>query len=210
MAFLCFLFVLFIAAINLYVYFSAKPYIIVSLKDVPHQKVALLLGAKVYDNGKLSDVLLDRAQTAVNLYKNRAVKKILVSGDHGQTKYDEVNALKKFLIDNEVPPEDIFLDHAGFDTYDSLYRAKNIFGMKEMIIITQNFHLPRAIFMARSLGIEAYGFPADRRKYVSVYWNYLREMVANIKAVSDIVTGAKSTFSGEKIDVTGDGRVTWD
>ncbi len=119
-----------------------QPLIYEDWQAAPHAQAALLLGARVYADGRLSDILKDRANTALDLYNNGQVERILVSGDHGQTTYDEVNALRDYLLEAGVAPEDLFLDHAGFDTYDSVYRARHIFQAGSLLIVTQNFHLP--------------------------------------------------------------------
>lgn len=188
---------------------AEKPFIF-NAKDVPKSQTAIILGAKVYSSGALSGMLEDRAVTAIDLYKKRKVEKILVSGDHSTENYDEVNAVKKYLLKNGIREEDIFLDYAGFDTYDSLYRAKEIFQVSSIVIVTQNFHLPRALYIARSIGIESYGVSADLHTYSGIKNNEIREIPAKIKAVFDISFGAKPKFLGESIPITGNGKKSWD
>lgn len=199
-----------ISLINWHIISSANQYIYEDLNDIPPQQTALLLGAKVYENGRLSSIVQDRALTAIDLYKNNKVKKILISGDHGTAKYDEVNTIKNFLLEKGIPKKDIFMDHAGFDTYDSMYRARDIFEVDSMIVVTQEFHLARSVYIARSLGIGAYGLIADRQPYLNMWQNHTREFLARGKAFIDVTFTAKPKFLGEKIPITGDSLVSWD
>ena len=170
----------------------------------------LVLGAAVW-NGKPSPMLEDRLDTAIELYKSGISNKILVSGDHGQDNYDEVNAMKKYAIEKGVPSEDIFMDHAGFSTYESVYRAKEIFGVKSMIIVTQKYHLYRAVFISKKLGIETYGVNSNPRRYVGALGRESREVLARIKDFMKITFNNNNVkFLGEKIDITGSGDVTND
>ncbi len=177
---------------------------------LPEKQVALVLGALVYSDGHLSDMFADRVQTGLELYQAGRVKKILVSGDHGRKGYDEVNAAKKNLLDAGVREEDIFLDHAGFDTYDSLYRARDVFQAESLIIVSQEFHLPRAVYIAQSLGIDAVGMKADKQDYAGTQRNELREYFARVKAVKDVLFQVGPKFGGEVIPLSGDGRGSWD
>jgi len=133
-----------------------------------------------------------------------------VSGDNGQDGYDEVNAMRAYLLDAGVAPEDLFLDHAGFDTYDSAYRARHVFGVTDAIIVTQRYHLPRALYLADRVGIRAQGVSSDLQPYVKQAWFSARESLARVKAVGDVLFGAEPEYLGDPVDITGDGRVTWD
>ena len=195
---------------NVIIYTSGNDYLYEELNDVPRAQVALILGAKVFDDGRLSMMMQDRADSALELYESGKVGKLIMSGDHGTKTYDEVNTVKDYLLEKGVNPEDLFLDHAGFDTYDSLYRARDIFGVKSLIVVTQKFHLPRAVYIGRSLGMEAYGYVADRREYLGMFRNELRESLARSKALLDVVSGAKPKFLGEMIPIEGDSRLSWD
>ncbi len=196
--------------VNSFIPATSAPYIFSELDDVPKAQAALVLGSKVYADGRMSDVLADRTLKGLELYQEGKVSKILVSGDHGREEYDEVNTVKKYLLENSVQEEDIFLDHAGFDTYDSLYRAKHIFEVESVVIVTQEFHLPRAVYIGRSLGIETYGYKADRQEYIAAAWNSFRESLARMKAFFDVTFQSKPKFLGETIPITGDGRESWD
>lgn len=183
---------------------------IVATADAPAADVVIVPGASVLPSGKPSDVLADRLLTAVDVYHAQKAPKILVSGDHGTDGYDEVNAMRIYLLDAGIPADDIFLDHAGFDTYDTMYRAHAVFGVDRAIIATQTFHLPRALYIANRLGIDAYGVAAERQEYVKDDMFAMRERFANVKAYMDIFRNAAPTYTGEAIDISGDGRVTWD
>lgn len=202
-------FVLFVL-INVFITLSSFRSIFTEASELTQHKAALVLGARVYTNGTMSPMFLDRAQTALELYQVGKVKKILVSGDHGRPDYDEVNTAKDFLLEKGVAPGDIFLDHAGFDTYDSLYRAREIFGVSSLVIVTQKFHLPRAIYIAHALGLDAVGFSADKQKYVGMTRNRIRESLARIKAFWNITSNSSPKFLGEKIPISGDSKLSWD
>lgn len=194
-------------AVNLFVLGKARPY---TQNPDPSAYVAIVLGARVYPSGRLSPMLEDRIQTALELYQRGKVKRILVSGDHGRVEYDEVNAMKDYLLAAGVPASDIFLDHAGFDTYDSLYRAKHIFQVNSAIVVTQEFHLPRAVYIARSIGLDAVGMAADKRPYASIRYNKLREWPSRFKAFLNIVLHVKPQYLGEVLPIIGDASVSWD
>ena len=156
----------------------------------------------------------DRVEGGINLIKNGTGKKILLSGDHGQIRYDEVNAMRLYVLSNapEIAEEDIFMDHAGFSTWDSMYRARDVFEVTDLIIVTQKFHITRAVCMARSLGLNAVGYAADQShfpKQSRQYWE-IREYFARVKAFFSIIFKPKPRYLGEKIPIAGDGRLTWD
>ncbi len=178
--------------------------------DAPSAEAALVLGARVHAGGVLSDMFRDRVDTAIGLYETGKVEKILVSGDHGRAEYDEVNAAKNYLLAQGVSAEDIFLDHAGFDTYDSIYRARDVFRADSVIIVTQGYHLPRALFVAEGLGLEASGVAADTRVYSGQEGRDLREKLATIKAWLDVALGSRPRYLGDGIPLSGDGRGSWD
>ncbi|MBP2626037.1 MAG: putative rane protein [Firmicutes bacterium] len=185
---------------------------ILSADEVPQSEAILVLGAYVSPDGKTSQMLDKRLQVGYDLYKKGKASKIIVSGDHGRKDYDEVNVMKKFFMDKDVPPEAVFMDHAGFTTYDSMYRARTIFKVNKMIVVTQEFHLPRTIFIARELGVEAWGVVAGNGNYSDLVMlkNYLRETIARSKAFIATLIKPYPTFLGETIPVTGDGRITDD
>ncbi|MEK7104388.1 MAG: ElyC/SanA/YdcF family protein, partial [Patescibacteria group bacterium] len=146
-------------------------YIYQDVSKAPKAQTVMILGASVYRNKTMSDMLKDRANTAIEIYKAGKAENILVSGDGKEKNYNEVEVVNSYLLEQGIPKEKILLDYYGFDTYDSLYRARDIFGIKNIIISTQNFHLPRAIFIAQGLGLEAYGIVADKHNYKNMKLN---------------------------------------
>ena len=170
----------------------------------------LVLGCLVRSDGTPSDMLTDRLLTGMELYFSRGETKLLMSGDHGQEEYDEVNAMRSFAISHGVPSEDIFMDHAGFSTYESMYRAKEIFGVDKIIIVTQGYHLSRALYIAKSLGIEAFGVESDIRTYRGQTVRDVREILARSKDFLYSLFKPLPTHLGEPISLEGDGNVTAD
>jgi len=170
----------------------------------------LVLGCYVYENGTPSAMLHDRLQRGVALYKAEAAPKLLMSGDHGRYTYNEVDAMKQFAVDAGIASEDVFMDHAGFSTYESVYRAKEIFQAKKIIIVTQQYHLYRALYIAERLGLEAYGVSSDYRTYIGQTARDVREVLARVKDFGSCILKLKPTFLGEVIPVSGDGNITND
>jgi SanA protein len=166
--------------------------------------VALIPGAAILANGVPSPIFIDRVDTAIELYKAGKVSKILVSGDNSTVSHNEVNPVRLYLLGKGIPDQDIFLDHAGFNTYSSMYRAREIFGVSSMLVATQSFHLPRAVFIARQLGIQAYGVNADTDHIL--FHNYFREIFADEKAAFDLLFHTKPKYLGDTIPIMGDGR----
>jgi SanA protein len=181
-----------------------------SLSKVPHAQAALVLGAQVKPNGKPSTMLADRIAAAADLYRAHKVDKLLLSGDHGQWSYDEVGSMRRELLARGIPAADVFTDHAGFDTWDSAQRARRVFDVHSVVVVTQSFHMARALFDARRAGLQASGYSADRRRYGAIMTRLrLREALARVKAVADAVTGAGPRFLGPKVPISGDGRSSW-
>ena len=170
----------------------------------------IVLGAGVRDDGTPSHMLEDRLLTAISLYESGAAPKIIMSGDHGTEDYDEVNVMKAFAIAHGVPSEDIFMDHAGFSTYDSMYRARDIFEVKTAIVVTQKYHLYRALYLAKSLGLDACGVPSDLRPYRAQTYREAREVLARAKDFFYAIFKPKPTYLGDVIPVSGDGNLTND
>ncbi|MBQ8580410.1 MAG: YdcF family protein [Oscillospiraceae bacterium] len=170
----------------------------------------LVLGCLVKDEGKPSDMLHDRLRRGVALYELGAAPKLLMSGDHGREDYDEVDAMKQFAVDKGIASRDVFMDHAGFSTYESIYRARDVFQAKKIIIVTQEYHLYRALYIAKALGLEAYGVSSD----YNVYWGQtardVREVLARVKDFGTSVLQPKPTYLGEAIPISGDGDLTND
>lgn len=168
----------------------------------------LVLGAGVRPDGSPSDMLYDRLQTGFSLYQNGAAPKLLMSGDHGRSDYDEVACMLETALTDGIPSEDIFLDHAGFSTYESIVRAKEVFGAERVAIVTQSYHLHRALYIADSLGLEAVGVSADLRSYRGQFMRDARETAARVKDVFSVWFDAKPTYLGDPIALSGDGRIT--
>lgn len=170
----------------------------------------LVLGCYVHENGVPSDMLHDRLQMGVELYDLGAAPKLLMTGDHGREDYDEVDAMKTFAVDAGIPSENVFMDHAGFSTYESMYRARDIFQAKKIIIVTQEYHLYRAIYIAEKLGLEAYGVASDYRGYSGQTMRDAREILARVKDFGTSLFQPKPTYLGEAIPIWGDGNLTND
>ena len=196
-------------SINIYVKLSTKKRIINDYTNLNNIDCILILGAGVKNN-RPSLMLEDRLQKGLELYNNSVSNKIIVSGDHGRKDYDEVNIMKEYLTQNNVFSSDIFMDHAGFSTYDSIYRAKEIFKAKKIVIVSQEYHLYRALFIADKLGLEAYGIKAQPKEYYGDAYREIREIIARIKDYFKAVIKPKPTYLGEAIPVSGDGNTTND
>lgn len=197
--------------INFYVKGSTKKQIIKhnDYSNLDNIDCIVVLGAGIRGD-KPSAMLEDRILVAVDLYKNNVSAKILMSGDHGKDNYDEVNIMKKFAIEKGVPSENIFMDHAGFSSYDSIYRAKEIFNAKKIVVVTQEYHLYRTLYIANQLGIEAYGVAADPREYAGQQMRDLREIVARDKDFFKCIFKPKPKYLGDIISVNGNGDCTND
>lgn len=167
----------------------------------------VVLGAGVRE-GAPSPILEDRLAEALALHRAGRAKKVLVSGDHHTRDYDEPNTMRAWLEARGIPRSDIFMDHAGLDTYSSMWRAKHVFGVERTIVVTQRFHLPRAVWTARALGMTAIGSAADRRRYRGAAWFELREIVSRAKAFVDVASGRKPRHAGPTISFDDDGSVT--
>ena len=170
----------------------------------------LVLGCQVRNNGTPSDMLADRLKRGIELYNLNCAPKIIMSGDHGQKEYDEVNTMKKIAVTSGIPSGVVFMDHAGFSTYESIYRAKEIFEADKLIIVTQKYHLFRALYIAEKLGIEAYGVSSDYHTYMGQSNREVREILARCKDFLKTIFKPEPTYLGEVIPVSGDGDITND
>lgn len=195
--------------INFYIKNSAEPYICNINNAGSGYDCVLVLGCAVWGE-KPSHMLEDRLMVGIELCKNGASEKLLVSGDHGSDEYDEVNVMKKFATDRGLDSEDVFMDHAGFSTYESMYRARDIFKAKKVLIVTQEYHLYRAIYVARKLGLDAYGVSSDLRDYGGQDFRDIREVLARTKDFVFSIVQPEPTYLGEAIPVQGDGNATND
>ncbi len=170
----------------------------------------LVLGCGVREDGTPSHMLEDRLRRGVALYKQGVAPKLLMSGDHGRVDYNEVGTMKQYAVEEGIPSGDVFMDHAGFSTYESLYRAKEVFAAEKIIIVTQEYHLYRALYIAERLGLEAYGVDADYRTYWGQASRDIREILARAKDFANTLFWPEPTFLGEVIPVSGNGGMTND
>ena len=198
--------------INGYVKASAKDRILTTQKAAELEDVdcIIILGCQVKDDGSLSHMLRDRLMRGLEVYETGAAPKLLMSGDHGREEYDEVGAMKNYAIENGVPSENVFMDHAGFSTYETMYRAKEIFKAEKVIIVTQEYHLYRALYIAEQLGMEAYGVSADLNRYAGQSMRDFREVLARCKDWAMCIFKPEPTYLGEAVPVSGNGDITND
>ncbi|MBD3245111.1 MAG: hypothetical protein GF335_03910 [Candidatus Moranbacteria bacterium] len=191
--------IVFTVILHLVIQFKTKDQIFCDLNKLEKKQTALILGALVRKDGRMSDIYLDRVRSAIELYQNDKVDKILISADNSRINYNETKAAEKYLIEKGIPSQDVYLDYAGFDTYDSLYRAVHIFKVKSIIIVSQKFHLPRALYISQDLRLDALGYCADKRQYQYMRSYRIREKLAQVKAFFDVLFDSKSKFLGDPI-----------
>lgn len=197
--------------INYYVIAATKDKILTPEEAASLQADCILvLGAGVHPDGTPSNMLEDRLLEGIALYNAQASDRLLMSGDHGRVSYDEVNIMKDFAIERGIPSSHIFMDHAGFSTYESIYRAKDIFQAKKVILVSQRYHLYRALYIADRLGLEAYAVGSDPRTYRGQAKRDIREILARNKDVMTCIIKPKPTYLGDAIPVDGDGDLTND
>lgn len=175
--------------------------VVADVAAAPKRPVAIVFGAGVQANGRLSPMLQDRMDTAIALYKAGKVRKLLVSGDNRFANYNEPGRMYDYAVARGVPARDVVRDYAGRRTYDTCYRAAAIFGVTQAVLITQRFHLPRAIFTCRNLGVDGVGLSADRRAYLSNPYYQLRDAVASLRAWWDVKIARPEPVLGAKEDM---------
>ena len=199
-------------SINQYIKQSVKKDILTmnQAKDLKDVECIVVLGAGVREDGTPSLMLNERLELGIALYQSGASQKLLMSGDHGRKDYDEVNTMKGYALSQGITSEDVFMDHAGFSTYESIYRAKEIFQAKKIIIVSQEYHLYRALYIADKFGIEAYGVAAKGEEYQGQTYREFREILARNKDFLSVIFRPKPTYLGEAIPVSGNGDVTND
>ncbi|MDH5717339.1 MAG: YdcF family protein [Spirochaetia bacterium] len=182
-----------------------------NIARVPSAQVAIVLGASVKADKKPSEVLIERLDKSIELYRNHKVQKLLFTGDNSGKYYDEVNVMREYALRHNVKSKDIFLDHNGLRTLDSVYRSKNIFLIKNAILVTQRFHLPRALFLADHFDLNAFGYSADTGKINIDTFNLVREFLARYLAIIDVyVLSTTSKYKGKAVPIIGSGERTWD
>ena len=200
-----------IFSLNIYVVNNTKNEIVKeeNVSNIEGVDCILILGAGIWGD-KPSPMLEDRLKEGIVLYKQGTTKKIIMSGDHSREDYDEVKIMKEYAESEGVPSEDIFMDHAGFSSYDSVYRAKEIFGVQKMIIVTQKYHLYRSLYIAKKLGIEVYGIESNLRIYPGQVFREIREILARDKDYFKCIMKPEASIMGEKISLDGSGDITND
>ncbi|MDF2613795.1 MAG: putative rane protein [Clostridia bacterium] len=199
------------AAVINYLVIQTTKQKIVTINKLKEADCILVLGAYVKPNGMPSAMLKDRLSMAYEIFEADKASKFLLSGDHGTKSYDEVNSMRDYIQEKGVDKKLIFLDHAGFSTYESIYRARDIFEANKIIIVTQGYHLPRALYLAEKMGIEAQGVAAKNITYRKMELFKAREMLATVKDFVLVNTlKPKPTYLGEAIPVSGDGTLTHD
>ena len=204
--------IIFVAFNSIVVFCSAnKIYSIENIDELETAQCVLVPGSRVFSDERLSAVLQDRVDYAIEIYKAGKAERLLFSGDHGKTEYDEVNAMLNYAVSKGVPQEDIFLDHAGFSTYESLYRARDVFCVSDVIIVTQKFHIYRAVFIAQQLGLETQGVNSDPRRYLYADYDSLRESFARVKDLIYVnILKPEPKYLGDEIPITGNSSLTHD
>jgi len=207
---LCALALLGVAGSNAFVLLSAQGEYTGDVQEVPAAQVAIVPGALVNADGTMSPMLAARVRRAARLWHAGRVEKVLVSGDHGSWEYDEPDTMRKALVRMGVSPRDVFEDHAGFDTWATMVRARGIFGVRDAVVVTQGFHMPRALYLADAVGIDATGLTADtqgwgRQGRISA----AREVLSRVKAVADVTLDTPA-MAGPRIPISSaDGRESW-
>lgn len=207
---LCLLLTAGVLGVNGYVCTRASSYLLTREEAAELENVdcILVLGCGVRENGEPSLMLRDRLDMGLALFEAEAAPKLLMSGDHSRTDYDEVNAMKSYAMERGVASQDVFTDHAGFSTYESMYRARDIFQAKRVIIVSQRYHLYRAVYDARALGLEAWGVAAEDIAYLGQTARDMREILARGKDWLYCILQPEPTFLGEAIPVSGDGDLS--
>lgn len=201
-----------VLGINAYVKYRTRPYIL-SVEEacaLSETDCILVLGCLVRNGNEPSLMLRDRLTRAMELYHGGGAPKLLMSGDHGRADYNEVAVMKEVAVREGAAPSDVFMDHAGFSTYESMYRARDVFAARRVIIVTQEYHLYRALYIARALGLEAFGVPAESVSYGGQLYRECREILARNKDFLMTVFKPEPTYLGEVIPVSGDGNATND
>lgn len=183
----------YVMGINYYVKYTVMDKI-KNIDEVKDIDTIIVLGAKVYDDGRLSLMLKDRLDKTIEVYNELDIKTVVVSGDSEHKDYDETTKMKEYLINNGIPEEDILVDIYGLSTYDSIYRLKNVYDINKSIIITQKYHLYRSLYIANSLGIDAYGIPSSGENYFGQTAREIREIIARNKDFLLTLSNKKSQY----------------
>ncbi len=200
--------IIFFSSLDALIVHFMRAHIFSDITTLPVADAILVPGASV-SGTEASPVLRQRLAAAMDLFHANKARLILVSGDYSSRYYDEAAVMKKYLVDRGIPESFVITDHAGYSTFDSMYRARNVYHMNSVIIVSQAFHLPRAVFIARSLGLDASAYDASRIPLppAAIFHNEWREPLARMKAVFDLLRGAKSSFTGSGLPIDGSGNV---
>lgn len=191
-----------ILLVNLYIKSITEKNIQITEKNIPATKVGIIFGAGI-NGDKPSKYLKDRLDAGISLYKYKKIQKILLSGDNGREEYDELTVMKTYCYQHGVDTTKIYIDYAGFDTYSTLYRAKTIFKINNAILISQKYHLNRAIYIGNQIGINTIGFAANKGQYRKYRYVCFREYFSRFKAFIDVLRNRKPKFSGTQIPIDG-------
>lgn len=199
--------------INVYMFeYSSKYFLTVEEASEMDFDCVLVLGAGVWGESP-SPMLEERLNRGIEVYKSGCTERMLMTGDHGRVVYDEVNVMKDFAKEQDIPSDNIFMDHAGFSTYESMYRARDVFQVKKVVIVTQKYHLYRAVHNARKLGLDAYGVAADGQYNYDIFvrtYNSSREALARTKDFFWCIISPEPTYLGEAIPISSSGALTDD
>lgn len=201
---------LFAKAVNSHLVNSTANQIVNSVSEAKPAYTGIVLGSLVFSEERISKTVAFRCDKAIELYKAGKIKRILLSGDHGTKEYDEVNAMKNYLIKNGIPERDIFLDHAGFNTYDTMIRAKKVFEVDNAIIISQGFHLARAVYIANHAGLDVQAIAAPDSPFLNKKYIENREILARVKSFAEVAINRDPKFLGDVIPITGTSVASFD
>jgi SanA protein len=201
--------VVLVGAANAYILLGVSGVSTAEIADVPHAEAAIVPGALVQPDGRMSRMLADRVQAAADLWKAGKVDRILVSGDHHSWAYDEPDTMRKALVRDGVPGRAVFEDHAGFDTWATMERARSIFRIRSAVVVTQGFHMPRALYLADAAGIDASGLTSDLHPYgIQGVKSDVRETLSRVKAIANVALDTPAV-GGPSLPIDGDGRASW-
>jgi SanA protein len=192
-----------IVAVNYYVKSSTKKNIYYSIKRFPKNDVGIIFGAGI-NGSQPSKYLKDRLDAGILLWKAKRINKILLSGDNGRDEYDELTVMKNYCFNHGVDTTKIFIDYAGFDTYSTMYRAKHIFKIKKATLISQEYHLNRAIYIGNQLGIKSVGYSANKGEYLGYNYVRFREYGSIFKSFFDVLRNRQPRFLGGEININGE------
>jgi len=200
----------FVAAVDAWMLLAARGDSTARLAEVPRAQVAIVPGALVHPDGRMSAMLADRVQSAADLYRAGKVGRILVSGDHHRLGYDETDTMRDALLRAGVPSRAIFTDYAGFDTWSTMVRAREVFGVERAVVVTQGFHMARALSLGRSAGLDVHGLVSDRgHRYGSQGTkSEVRELAARVKGLQQAVLEPE-VLLGPPHPIEGNGRASW-